>query len=101
MAVFSLPAEVNFANLMAVRVEGESHIDQTDPAEFDLSLLANGSSAVVALLIGWFRYAHAHGKVVRFLGVPVTIMNIIEVSDLGAVLPVAADKPGDKEGAQA
>lgn len=89
MTTFSLPLEVTFANLMAVRRDGEACIDQGDAADIDLSSLASGNSAVVALLIGWFRYAHTHGKVVRFLHVPVTIMNIIEVSDLDEVLPLA------------
>lgn len=89
MATFSLPAEVTFANLMAVRRDGEACIDQGDSADIDLSSLTSGNSAVVALLIGWFRYAHTHGKVVRFLHVPVTIMNIIEVSDLDEVLPLS------------
>lgn len=88
MTGYSLPVLVTFANLMAVRLEGEAHIDQSDAADFDLSSLESGNSAVVALLIGWFRYAHTHGKVVRFLHVPVTIMNIIEVSDLDEVLPL-------------
>ncbi len=89
MATFSLPAEVTFANLMAVRRDGEACIDQGDSTDIDLSSLTSGNSAVVALLIGWFRYAHTHGKVVRFLHVPVTIMNIIEVSDLDEVLPLS------------
>ena len=58
-------------------------------AEFDLAGLENASSAAVALLIAWFRYGHAHGKVVRFLRVPAAIMNIIEVSNLAEVLPIA------------
>ena len=56
----------------------------------DLAELAGASSAVVALLIAWFRYGHAHGKVVRFLHVPTSIMNIIEVSELAEVLPISA-----------
>lgn len=86
--VFQLPAVVDFPNLVAVRDSGEAHIDGSDPAEFDLSGLSEANSAVVALLIAWFRYAHARGKVVRFLRVPVAIMNIIEVSDLTEVLPI-------------
>ena len=88
---YALPAEVDFGNLVAVREAGKQHIDATTgTAEFDLAGLREARSAVVALLIAWFRYGHAHGKVVRFLHVPVAIMNIIEVSDLTDVLPIAA-----------
>ena len=90
---YELPAEVNFANLVSVREQGKQHIDAAEPAEFDLAGLASASSAVVALLIAWFRYGHARGKVVRFLRVPAAIMNIIEVSDLTEVLPVEAAVP--------
>ena len=90
---FALPADVNFANLVDVREQGKAHIDGEEVAEFDLAGLAGASSAVVALLIAWFRYGHARGKVVRFLRVPAAIMNIIEVSDLTDVLPIVNPEP--------
>lgn len=79
---------MSFDNLLTVRSEGEAHIDRSQVTDIDLGGLTSASSAVVALLIGWFRYAHARGKVVRFLHVPVAIMNIIDVSELGEVLPI-------------
>jgi ABC-type transporter Mla MlaB component len=99
---YELPAEVNFTNLVSIREAGKRHIDAAgaatdiaaDAVEFDLGGLNEASSAVVALLIAWFRYGHAHGKVVRFLHVPAAIMNIIEVSDLAEVLPISA-VPGE------
>ncbi|MGD8829497.1 MAG: STAS domain-containing protein [Pseudomonadales bacterium] len=87
---FMLPEHVDFENLMAVRATGEEYIDQNDEPVFDLSALATSSSAVVALLVGWFRYAHTHGKVVSFTKVPTGVMNIIEVSDLTDLLPIEA-----------
>ena len=85
---YELPAVVDFPNLVEVREAGKAHIDAAENADFDLSGLTEANSAVVALLIAWFRYAHARGKVVRFLRVPVAVMNIIEVSDLTEVLPI-------------
>jgi ABC-type transporter Mla MlaB component len=90
---FALPAEVDFENLVQVREQGKAHIDSVETADFDLAGLAGASSAVVALLIAWFRYAHARGKVVRFLRVPAAIMNIIEVSELAEVLPLVGPEP--------
>lgn len=92
VSVFPLPDRVGFDNLMAVRSAGEAQIDRSEAVDFDLGALSNASSAVVALLIAWFRYAHARGKVVRFLQVPVAIMNIIDVSELGDVLPVSGSE---------
>lgn len=89
-SAFMLPEHVDFENLMAVRATGEEYIDQNDEPVLDLSGLATSSSAVVALLVGWFRYAHTRGKVVRFTNVPAGVMNIIEVSDLTDLLPIGA-----------
>ena len=88
MSQFKLPRRVDFENLMALRLAGERHIDAQAEPEFDLSELQEANSAGVALLVAWFRYAHVHGKVVAFQGVPNPLMNIIEVSELAAVLPL-------------
>lgn len=88
--VLVLPEQVGFASMAAVRATGERHIDAQSEPVFDLSELADSSSAVVALLLAWFRYAHAHGKVTRFENVPAGIMNIIEVTELSQLLPVHA-----------
>jgi ABC-type transporter Mla MlaB component len=79
---------VDFDNLVEIRAAGERHIDASSEPVFDLSGLKQSSSVAVALLVAWFRYAHVHGKVVTFVGVPTELMNIIEVSDLEEVLPV-------------
>lgn len=73
---------------MTVRGYGERHIEACEQPVFDLSGLANSSSAAVALLVAWFRYAHVRGKVVTFEQVPMELMNIIEVTELSEVLPV-------------
>ncbi|MEM8769012.1 MAG: STAS domain-containing protein [Pseudomonadota bacterium] len=93
-APFSFPASVGFEGLVALRDEGDAHIDAEAEPRFDLSGLEIASSAAVAVLIAWFRYAHAHGKVVRFLAVPPALMNIIEVSGLREALPVDAPPEG-------
>ena len=86
--VFRLPEDVGFTNLTELRRSGEQHIDAQSEPSFDLSELVNPGSAVVALLIAWFRYAHLNGKSVEFTGMPVSLRNIIDVSELSEVLPV-------------
>ncbi len=85
---FSFPASVGFDGLIALRELGDAYIDAEAEPSFDLSGLAEASSAAVAVLIAWFRYAHARGKVVHFFSVPPALMNIIEVSGLRQALPV-------------
>ena len=88
VAGFQLPDHVDFENLMAIRAEGERYIDGTDEPQFDLSGLADSSSAAAALLVAWFRYAHARGKVAEFENVPPGLMNIMEVTELSEILPL-------------
>ena len=88
---YSLPERVDFDNLMTIRLEGERYVDTAEQPVFDLGGLGNSSSAAVALLVAWFRYAHDRGKVVQFIHVPTGIMNIIEVTELTDILPLEAD----------
>jgi len=93
VTAFEIHGQVDFDNLMAVRVEGEQHIEVSEAPVFDFSALENSSSAVVALLVAWYRYAHVRGKVVEFTHVPVEVMNIIEVTELSEVLPLNETAP--------
>lgn len=90
MATHELPALVSFDNLVEERGRGEAYIDGSEEPSFDLGRLSGGSSAVVALMVAWFRYAHTRGKVVSFVNVPEGVMNIVEVAELTEVLPIEA-----------
>jgi len=89
-ASHELPPIVNFDNLVEQRRAGESCIDGSESAVFDFGRLVVASSAVMALMVAWFRYAHARGKVINFVNVPEGVMNIVEVSELTALLPIEA-----------
>lgn len=86
---FELPGAVDFDSLVAVRQAGESYLDQ-NPGEavFDLSALVEFNSAVVALLMSWFRYAHACDRSIVYAGAPAELLSIIEVSGLSRILPL-------------
>jgi ABC-type transporter Mla MlaB component len=88
VAPFELPERVDFENMVAVRSAGERHIEDVTEPSFDLSGLKESNSVAVAVLVAWFRYAHARGKVVEFTHAPAELMNIIEVTELSDVLPV-------------
>jgi ABC-type transporter Mla MlaB component len=85
---FAPPPHVDFTNFNEVRAAGERHIDAHAETDFDLSNLAESNSAVVALLIAWFRYAHAHERKVQFSQLPVALQNLIEVAELAEMLPL-------------
>jgi ABC-type transporter Mla MlaB component len=85
---FAPPTRVDFNNFVEVRTAGERHIDAHAESDFDFSNLAESNSAVVALLIAWFRYAHAHERKIQFSQLPVALQNLIEVSELTEMLPL-------------
>ena len=99
---------MTFDNLVALRRQGERHIDDRENSVFSFGSLEEGSSAAVALIIALFRYAHRQGKSIRFVEIPAVLHNIIEVSELTRVLPLetaAADAlgnnaPGNSEAEQ-
>lgn len=83
-----MPPRVSFDSLLAVRESGEQYIDAANEGVFDLRDLKDSNSAVVALLLAWFRYAHHLGKPVGFTGTPQSLRNLIEVMDLDEILPL-------------
>ena len=95
MRAYRLPAVVDLDNLMSILAEGETCIDEQHEPVFDLADLKSASFAVLAVLVGWFRYAHGRGKVVRFIHVSPRLMNIVDVAELRDLLPIEArDIPG-------
>lgn len=89
---FRLPARVDFDDFAGIRSAGEAYVDeQAGEALFDLSTLKECNSAAVALLMAWFRYAHAQGKSVVYAGPPADLANLIEVAGLSRTLPMQPD----------
>lgn len=88
---FRVPAEVRLANLREVRANGDRYLrDAGDHAVFSLAGVTTGDSAVVALLMSWYRSAHALGKTIEFTDIPGEVRNIIDLSGLTDVLPLRA-----------
>ena len=96
MSAFSLPHRVDFENFAAVRAAGEQFLsERTDErAVVDLSSLDSSNSITVALLMTWFRFAHARGQEVVYAGAPQDLLSIIEISGLMEVLPLSPDAAG-------
>lgn len=96
MSAFPLPAHVDFESFAAIRAAGEQFLtDKADDAAIiDLSGLESCNSIAVALLIAWFRFAHARGREVVYAGAPQDLLSIIEISGLMEVLPLSSDAAG-------
>ncbi len=56
------------------------------PIRIDLSSVTRSNSSGVALLIAWQRFAHKTNKTIQFLNLPITMQQIIRVSELEKVL---------------
>jgi anti-anti-sigma regulatory factor len=88
-----VPEAVNFDNLAELRRHAETQIDALADGQSMLVRFASSSlsgSAAVALMIAMYRRAHVAGKRISFVDVPGEVVNIIEVSGLTDVLPIAA-----------
>lgn len=86
-----MPETVRFDNYEALRDVLCSGIDDApDGAAVEVSFEDRGHSGSigVALMAALFRHAHAAGRTVSFVRVPVDLRNIIEVADLEDVLPL-------------
>ena len=56
------------------------------PIRIDLSSVTRSDSSGVALLIAWQRFARKTNKTIQFLNLPITMQEIIRVSELEKVL---------------
>ncbi|NIP13612.1 MAG: STAS domain-containing protein [Pseudomonadales bacterium] len=96
MSAFSPPPLVDFGNFASVRSAGEQYLAESvgERAVVDLTGLESCNSIAVALLMAWFRFAHARGQEVVYAGAPQDLLSIIEISGLMEVLPLSSDAAG-------
>lgn len=89
---YPLSDGVNFDNLAELRKHAEQQIDnlvEGQALRVRFTSLQHSGSAAVALMIAIYRRGHVTGRKVSFVDVPDAVINIIEVSGLSEVLPVA------------
>ncbi len=88
---------VNFDNLAALRKAAEQQIDtlaENQALQVRFTSSQHSGSATVALMIAIYRRGHVSGRTVSFVDVPDDVVNIIEVSGLREVLPLAGSRGG-------
>lgn len=86
-----MPETVRFENFLALRRAVCADVDSAPagaPLDVSFENRSRSGSIGVALMIAVFRHAHAIGRTLRFVEIPVDLMNIIEVADLEDVLPL-------------
>jgi ABC-type transporter Mla MlaB component len=80
---------VDFESLADLRAAGEAFVEsQPNPVVIDLAGLQECNSAAVALLLSWFRYAHARDKTIVYTHAAADLVNIVRVSGLQEILPL-------------
>ncbi|GAA6133871.1 hypothetical protein NBRC116188_06600 [Oceaniserpentilla sp. 4NH20-0058] len=88
---YGVVGELSFDTVMYVEKEGMAAIDEsTSPILFDLSAVTKCSSASLALLISWKRYAENSGKSLQVVRVPESLAGQIKSACLESVFPIDA-----------
>jgi ABC-type transporter Mla MlaB component len=84
---------VQFDTFTELRASGEAFVEShPDTAVFDLAPLRECNSAAVALLMAWYRFAHARGKTIVYTHAAPDLVNLIRVSGLEEILPLSHDE---------
>jgi len=85
--IYQLAGPLGFDSVMGLAQAGRSAITGSDEKViFDLSKVTVVSSAGLALLISWLRYARTHGKHLHFTHIPDSLIGLARVSGLSHLL---------------
>ena len=84
---FLLPTHVDLDSFTELYEMGTNYLDNTKgSATIDLSDLRSANSAVVALLVGWWRYAKTCDQKLVYIGVREDLAKLIEVLGVKEIL---------------
>jgi len=85
---YAIKGAVTFANVVSLREMGFVPIQNHEHLVIDFSECKSSSSALVALLIGWLRFAKKNNTKLAFKALPEPILDIIQISGLKNILPI-------------
>lgn len=86
---FSLFGELEFANVVALKRQGEQLLDDADErCEVSLAGVTRAGSAAVSLLLSWMRYASRSNINLVFSHLPDDLIGVAQVSGIDKILPV-------------
>lgn len=83
---FSVQGPVTLATVQPLLEEGTRRFDGIE-VRVDLSGVTEADSSAVALLLAWARDASAHGRRIRFEDLPKNLKSLIELYEIGELLP--------------
>jgi phospholipid transport system transporter-binding protein len=79
---------VIFDNVVAVRLKGQSQIDQHSELQFDFSTVKQSDSSALSLMLAWKRYAGEQSKTVSFEKVPVSLVTLATICNVASILGI-------------
>lgn len=89
--LFGVVGDISFESVVDIEKEGLVIITGSESeVALDLSHVQLCSSAAMALLLSWVRHAAALQKNLVFVGVPASLMTMIEGAQLQSVINVQA-----------
>lgn len=87
---YDLSGTIDLSTAMEARSLVEKLIDeQSEEVVIGLGALTEGSSVMVALMMGWVRYARRCERKIVFADVPPKVAQLLEFTGLDSVLPIA------------
>lgn len=89
--VLRVEGALDFGTVRGLLSQGESLIPKSGPVEIDLSGVDSANSAGLALLLEWLDIARSRGAELRYVAIPESLARIAELSNLGSLLPTAAE----------
>ena len=86
---YGVVGDLTFESVVSVEAEGYTAIRTGgDSITLDLSHVGVCSSAAVALLLSWLRYARARQKTLLFSGLPASLLAMIRRAELESIITV-------------
>jgi len=86
---FAVQGELNLITVGALWKESGRLFQRQPPAWIDLAGVSHCDSAGVALLIEWLRQARTDGRDLRFANPTPQMLEIVKVTNLDTLLPLA------------
>ncbi len=86
---YGLVGDLSFDSVVAIEKEGFAVIDEgSESITLDLSQVQACSSAAMALLLSWLRFAKRRQKQLHFVHLPSALMAMIQRAELESVMGV-------------
>lgn len=83
---FRISGAMTFSNVTAILETSKELFGETPLIKLDLSGVAQGDSAGLALLLEWINWSTAYGREIRYFGIPAQILAIARISEVEDLL---------------